>query len=317
MDFVWIFRHSAAASDELRWSIRSVEKNFVGKARIIIAGDRPPWYCGECLDISPVNPRWKDSNVKLLEACRSPLVGNKFVAMMDDLIFLRNIDEEMLKIPRGKRIDPKPSKEDSEWMKRCKHSMSFFSNPVFYAMHVPRVFDKDKILDLHKEYNLESSDHIPENLYGNVFWDKYQTSKNFLHYQKEPFTDIRDIDVAVNAPVFNWKNKAWNKTLRDWLKQRFPYQTSHESVGDEFLSVRDGIRNKMLNQKDLSPVSVWDCEYRGEKTDTATSKVCPKTREDIYACSKFKKSSRRHIGIEGVQGCNRCPVTLEKMGIEV
>lgn len=317
MDFVWIYRHSFAKSDELRWSIRSVEKYFVGKARIIIAGDRPPWYCGECLNIAPVNPRWKDSNSKLLEACRSPLVGDEFVAMMDDLVFLRNINEEMLRIPRGKRINPQPLESDSQWMKRCKHSMSFFSNPVFFSVHVPRVYEKQKILDLHKEYDLSTPDHIPENLYGNVFWDSYQTHKGFLHYQKKPIENIKDIDVIVNAPVFNWANKAWNPVLKSWLSSRFPDQTENEIDEVKHLSKRELMKVKMLNKQDLKPVNVWDCEFRGEKIGRETSRTCPRRKEDIYACSIHEKSSRRHLGIKGVQGCNRCPVTLKKLGIEV
>ena len=315
MDFVWIYRHSAAASDELRWSIRSVVRNYIGDSRIIIAGDRPPWYCGICLDIPPVNPRWKDSNIKLLEACRSSLVGDEFVAMMDDLIFLQNVDENMLRIPRGKRINPEPSENDSSWMKRCKHSMSFFTDPIFYALHVPRVFEKQKILDIHKQYDLETPDHIPENLYGNIYWDNHQTHRGFLHYQKKPFEKIRDIDVSVVTPIFNWGNKCWDETLRDWLKRKFPDQTEYEIFGDQFISHRESIRHKMLNQQSLRPVNTWECEFRGKFLETVTSKVCPRKPEKIYACSKFEKSSRRHIGINGVQGCNRCPVTLEKMGL--
>ena len=46
LQFVWPYWHGGANGDEIRFSVRSVEKFFEGSAKCTIIGDKPPWFTG-------------------------------------------------------------------------------------------------------------------------------------------------------------------------------------------------------------------------------------------------------------------------------
>ena len=83
MQFVWVYWHGGARNDELRWSIRSVIKNYRGTAKILVVGDKPPWYNGPHLRVKRVKPgkyrAFRDSLNKLIIATASKETDDEFV----------------------------------------------------------------------------------------------------------------------------------------------------------------------------------------------------------------------------------------------
>ena len=100
MDFVWPFLASEAKDDEIRFSVRSVEKHFQGEVRTTIIGDKPPWYSGQYIPIPRVksgdHQAFRDTFNRLSFAARSKLIGDSFVWMMDDIYFMDSVTREQI-----------------------------------------------------------------------------------------------------------------------------------------------------------------------------------------------------------------------------
>ena len=79
-------------NNELRYSLRSLEKNLVDLRNVYIVGYRPEWLTGAihipCDDPLPHN---KDGNIirKILRACQTPGLSEDFLQVSDDQILLR------------------------------------------------------------------------------------------------------------------------------------------------------------------------------------------------------------------------------------
>ena len=79
--------------NELRYSLRSLEKNFPDLGRVWIVGHRPAWLTGVVhVAMDDVHRHNKDANLidKILAACRAG-VSERFVRMSDDQVFLRPV----------------------------------------------------------------------------------------------------------------------------------------------------------------------------------------------------------------------------------
>ncbi|MFN9292830.1 MAG: hypothetical protein ACK6EB_32540, partial [Planctomyces sp.] len=89
LQFVWPYWHAGASGDEIRWSIRSVEQHYEGKALCTIVGDRPPWWRGHVIDCPRIGPTanrgFRDMLSKMHTIATHPEIQSEFVWMMDDV----------------------------------------------------------------------------------------------------------------------------------------------------------------------------------------------------------------------------------------
>jgi hypothetical protein len=79
--------------NELRYLLRSIEKNFLDLGRVFVVGRKPDWLIGvEHIPMDDVHKHNKDANLidKVLAACRAG-VSERFVWTCDDHLFLRPI----------------------------------------------------------------------------------------------------------------------------------------------------------------------------------------------------------------------------------
>ena len=93
--FVWPYFSGAASGDELRFSIRSVERFFHGPVKVTLVGDRPDWFRGHVIQqprIAMVK-HWgfRDMLAKMQTMATHPEIDSEFVWMMDDVYFLKPV----------------------------------------------------------------------------------------------------------------------------------------------------------------------------------------------------------------------------------
>ena len=105
ISLVWPYITGPGNGSELRFSIRSAQRNFVGNVDIWVVGERPDWYEGNFLPIRQVKtpehtPRF-DRAEKLLRILDEPAISEEFVWMMDDIYFVNPITLEQLSVPRS------------------------------------------------------------------------------------------------------------------------------------------------------------------------------------------------------------------------
>jgi hypothetical protein len=145
-DIVIPFKRSKSDDEELRYALRSIEKNLSGYGNVYLVGDKPSWVRNvEHLNIHDY-PNHRQSSVctKVLAACQLPELSQKFLRWDDDHYLLKSMQVTDIKYWYSQTL--------SEWMKRkmgaayrdvLQKAIDLYGDVPYYDIHTPIIFDKD------------------------------------------------------------------------------------------------------------------------------------------------------------------------------
>ena len=297
MQFVWVYWHGGARSDELRWSIRSVIENYRGAAKVLVVGDKPPWYSGPHLHVKRVRPgkyrAFRDSLNKLIIATASKEVDGEFVWMMDDIYFNRPVSDEVLKmhyfqgVMTPEKLETQNPKNKWQRLKFATfRRLHFEGKPMRdYATHLPQFVEKAKFKKMVRDYDPSCSKRLMlwEVLYGNLFASNIKPSKDVLHrtLKKQPYTIYK----RTSKKFINNGNKAWNESLRGYLWETFPNQSPYEtsSAARPFSWYR-GDKPKMTNKtKVIAVLPYRESGDRSKSNDWVRGYLNPRCDSVVFA----------------------------------
>jgi len=235
LQFVWPYWYGGASGDEIRFSVRSVEKFFQGKAKCLIIGDKPPWYSGPHLKKNRIGKdtnhrRFRDTLSKLYWMATRPEVDNEFIWMMDDIYFLKPFSVEDIQQPRAEQWGPS---EFNSWQRRKTNTMATLAERERtthdYATHMPHHVEKEKLAALFEEFNLHENTLLWEVLYGNThreqpigvrpFFRRFQTPRNLQTLR----------NLTKKATVMNHTSGAWSPEMREFLMEVLPDMATCEA----------------------------------------------------------------------------------------
>ncbi len=252
MQFVWPYWDGGAQADELRWSIRSVETFFQGKAKITIIGDKPDWYHGHVINKKRVphtkpNRAFRDMLGKVFYIATHAEIDSECVWMMDDIYFLKPFTLDDIKTPRA---EPWRPDESNSWQKRKTASMEALVARGLtqhdYATHLPHWLEKDKLRAMFDDFNLHEHTMLWEVLYGNVYRGTPQRTRPFFarfQHQADKETYKR---LTANTTVINNTEPAWCDGLHDFLAELLPTPSSveaeHEASKPVYIITKKGPR---------------------------------------------------------------------------
>jgi hypothetical protein len=232
--FVWPFYAGAAQGDELRWSIRSVETFFQGRAKITIIGDRPEWYHGHVIrkkrvPKSKTNRRFRDMLSKVFFMAAHAEIEADCVWMMDDIYFLKSFALQDLQTPRAEPWRPSIS---NGWQRRKTFTMEALAARGLtqhdYATHMPHWLEKANLREMFDGFNLHENTMLWEVLYGNLYRETpIRTRPFFVRFQHR--ADVATFRrQTASATVMNHTEGAWCDGLRDFLAELLPTPASVE-----------------------------------------------------------------------------------------
>jgi len=228
MQFVWPYWEGGAMGDELRFSMRSVDKFFDGNATMLVIGDKPSWYTGPHIGKKRVNNRkpwqsFRDTLSKLYFMATKPEVNSEFVWMMDDVYFLKPFTLEDVQQPRAYRWT---GGDKNGWQKLKNATMERLQSEGHtthdFATHLPHYVEKQKLAEMYEKYDLHNNTHLWEVLYGNLHRNTpIRTRPFFCRVQKS-----RNIETLRNltrkATVLNHTSGVWGPEMREFLLELLP-----------------------------------------------------------------------------------------------
>ena len=236
---VWVYWRGGAASDELKYSIRSAITNLSDLANVVVCGDHPgDWYDGDFIHSRRFNKqdgikkfgsgrfsKWIDSAVKLQKIIESDLVTDAFLWMYDDTFFVKPWSIEQTAILRAggslwdpQELDNRAKKTWREVMRRTAKALADRGLPQRnYSTHYPVVYQKGLLAQTIREFNLLNNARLVESLYLNHhFRDPLPAVDVFQYSKKIPANwKMRDTVSVVNVGGFH-------KGARDVIKPMFP-----------------------------------------------------------------------------------------------
>jgi len=97
MDIVYILgTGSVWQNNEIRYSLRSVEKNISDLGNVFIVGEKPDWIQNVFYLPHPDShsEKWKNGFFKIRRACLEEKISNTFLLMNDDFFIIKKIEAE-------------------------------------------------------------------------------------------------------------------------------------------------------------------------------------------------------------------------------
>lgn len=240
-DVVYFYVAAPARGEELRISLRSLEKHFVGTPRVWVVGDRPEWYQGNHIPHERVppcshRPRF-DHAAKLWKVLRERRIADEFLWMMDDIYFLLPMTIEELRTPvmqgrfhkgKLKTLNPQDDWQRAKYLTWERLAQDGY--PVDdAATHTPRVFEKPKVRRMLKEYRLDKNPYVFDLLYANLFATVLpKPSRSILH--RDPGTGAADAirDRLKSALILNHPDEGYTPAMEEVLYELFPEPSRYE-----------------------------------------------------------------------------------------
>jgi len=198
IDIVYTVKRGGSRSDdnELRYSLRSVEKHLKNYRNVYIIGHKPDFITNvihiphEDKNIVP------DMNIlrKLLTACDHPDISDQFLFFNDDHFLLQDFDAptfpyyycSTLKMYLKRRVN-------DSYGRRTYNTMTYLTKNQLptkhFDIHFPIVYDKQKFKECFHKLPESHQGYVLKSLYGNIL--------------KIPGIEVRDCK-HVNPPTKNY-----------------------------------------------------------------------------------------------------------------
>jgi hypothetical protein len=170
MDVVYICR--PGDNEELRYSIRSVVKNLAHDS-LWVVGDKPDWYGGNFLYSNLANSQYFQvwNNLRAIIDC--PEISDDFILMNDDFFIVDYVDsvdyfywDVLESVGKWRKDNGYGGQDYVNKHFATAHQLwvhDKIKNPLNYELHVPMVFNKEKLAKIIGRYQLYRSG------YGNVY----------------------------------------------------------------------------------------------------------------------------------------------------
>jgi hypothetical protein len=231
MDLVYICRQGE--NEELRYSLRSIEKNSPGH-RVWVIGYKPSWYNGLFMSVPDTSTKFGNIRLAMIAACNNPEISDDFVLMNDDFFLIKPINEWKVynggllsdKIARYRKIYP-----TSTYLILLKKTFTQLKhmgirNPLDYDIHVPMIFNKTKLLEV-AYMQLK-----PRSLYGNIHQIASETITDVKRYASDSYMNSLSY-MDSEYPFISTEDKSFDTVKEEMLGEMFSEPSKYECPRQE------------------------------------------------------------------------------------
>jgi len=244
--FVWVYVKFSQKADEIKHSIRSVEKFFLGERKIFIVGDKPDNFKPYWTHIPHKQvmnlgfAKVMDSISKLQTIVQEDQINPDFVYMYDDQVFLRpfSLGEISMSVANDhvdslinywKPTGTLPSKTWREQFRITIDKLKKNGKGTWnYETHTPRLLNKALITEVIETYiepgSLSTQPVLFATLYGNhvrlnpdISLDRNDSYKCGIYHAKDINLIRKD---TLNKLVLNYNDNGWDNRLETFIKER-------------------------------------------------------------------------------------------------
>lgn len=226
IDVVYVLgRGSRWEDNELRYSLRSIEKHLKDFGKVWIVGEKPAWVTN-VNHIPATDPyRVPDTNIlyKLKIACNNAEISDTFLFMNDDHFLLHNFNTETFPFYYSGTLEQYTRKRGQDsYGRRCVNSMKWLKmkgyNTLYFDTHYPIRYQKKAFLEIFKDVEIDRG-------FGYVIKSIYANAMNF--------EDQEIMDCKFSSPpsigqicFSTYPNPSTE--VRNYLLQTFPDKSKFE-----------------------------------------------------------------------------------------
>lgn len=240
IDLVYVLGSGSAwENNEMRYSLRSVEKNLAGVRNVYVVGENPGIFSDKVFHIyyPDLLKQNADGNMarKILRACQENALSDNWLFMNDDFIINKPmVASEIPWLDKGDMAKHPPSHWNNNlYRRRLRRTYDVLKNRGYktmqYDYHAPMLMNKHAFQDVMALFDFE--DHIGytfRSLYGNVM------ELPSIHLDGQKVTIYRHYDTDTlreyvhDAWFVGYNDSGLNASLKLWLKHTFPEKSKYE-----------------------------------------------------------------------------------------
>lgn len=224
---------------ELKYSLRSVEKNFESLRNVYIVGNKPQWL-QNVIHIPAKDPYRtnKDGNLinKMIMASVHPDISEFFVNISDDQYFMNPVKAEDMMHPiiDNSHIQFVPNSKLNRWQSRLKRTVDILKKNGFkhncYEAHCPYLLDSKNYMKTLMQYDYGVDiGYCGNTLYFNTINapGRVKTNRDMLRVTK-PMTRDEIMSKLAFVRFMNNTKKGLTDTFKQILQEKFPNPSKFE-----------------------------------------------------------------------------------------
>lgn len=225
---------SAWQDNELRYSLRSVEKHLSGVRQVVIVGERPKFLKNvHHIPYPDRNFGNRNRNIyeKILQAAKAEEVSEDFYCSSDDIFLLQDFDVNTFPcFQRGPLAEQIGSCERSyrNTLINTEKALQVKELPtVNFNLHSPFIFNKYDFLRVMRLYKQEiAHGYAVKSLYANSL----QLQGEYLQdcKPKQPLTRTEITAVIAGRPFFSIGDTCLDSTMKSFLQEQYPEKSRWE-----------------------------------------------------------------------------------------
>lgn len=252
IDLVYILGTGSKWKDnEIRFSLRSVEKNLLGVRKIFVIGEKPSFFTDKVIHIQYPDFLSSDNadgnmTLKILRACEEKGLSDDFLFMNDDFIVnKRMIASEIPWMHKG-NFNTRPAFFWTQKLYRFRLKKTFDIlrekgyTTLQYDYHAPMLMNKKHFPEVMSEFDFQSDiGYTFRSLYGNVMQLPAEpvNGRKITVYKSYSLKELRP--KLENALFVGYNDKGLNPSFKWWLTENFPEKSKYESgsVDDRYVEL--------------------------------------------------------------------------------
>ena len=220
--------------EELRYSLRSLDKFGRNVGRVFITGECPKFVNREKVTFLPeldigcraINHWWKVD-----QTFRKTDIGDRALVMYDDIFFCKPTD--CANYPwRFRKILP-TERPEGDYRKSLYNAAMWLQKNGFpildYCLHQPCIYEKEKFLSMESDFiDLKLSDigMSPRSIYANRFYDGKPEQMGDLKVRAK----VDDLDALIkDRDCFSIADDCLDGPVKEWLEKNLPERSQWEN----------------------------------------------------------------------------------------
>lgn len=235
MDVLYILgKGSFDGNNELRYSLRSLERYVKGVDRVVLVGEDPRfisdkveyYYCKEFEG----NKEYRIAK-KIEWACKNVMSGD-FLFMNDDFFFTKSIDPETYPYyHKGSLLSPAPNKQYMKALNDTGQYLERLGKTSFhFDVHCPIIYNSNAFLKLDphiKASQMSQYGFVVKSLYSNILGIKGEFYEDVKLWSLNTPKDFERIN---KTSCFSCSDAGWQNGVRNYLKKEYPNKSKYEQV---------------------------------------------------------------------------------------
>lgn len=235
MDIVYALGTGSHWDDnELRYSLRSIEKFLTGYDDIYIVGHCPHWVRNVLVLPFSDTPDRKEYSIasKVLVACGTKQISNNFIYMADDYVLLTEIDVREIHPYHIGQASAMYETKTGRNKEKAANLITAYPESLFYDIHQPFPYSKATFISVMKQLDWESRIYPLKSIYmavAGIKKDHQYVSCDFkIKYPLTYSEIVQDIETRMYTE-HNYSFAHGPKSLNDDMKRYLQHLLPHKS----------------------------------------------------------------------------------------